>query len=99
MEQTAIEVARNQAEQTARSMMAVRKVESASLDPAKVAEEEGLDTETFMKWGIYLSQPQKMEHPFLKQWLSRGGSDEEAGRIAAEFQKLVLDVIAEKRPP
>ena len=102
MEGTAIEVARSMAQQTSRFMMAVRRVQFASprIDPAKVAEEEKLDVETLMRWGRYLSQPKKIEHPFLKTWFNLmaggGGSDEEAARLAGEFQKLVLDVIEEK---
>jgi cytochrome c553 len=95
-----IDVARVLAEQTSRYMMAVRRVELHKLKPAKVAEEEKLDTGTFLRWGRYLSTPRKIEHPFLRPWHSMmamgGGSDEEAKRIADEFQKLVLDVIAEK---
>src|SRR5439155_11467655 len=82
--------------------MAVRRVEMAKpkLNPAKVAEEEKLDPETLVRWGRYLSAPQKIEHPFLRSWFTLmaagGGSDEDARRLAAEFQRLVLDVIAEK---
>ena len=102
MERTAIEVATSQAGQTSRYLMAFRRVQMSNprLDPAKVAEEEKLDTETLLRWGRYLIQPQKMEHPFLKPWISLmaagGGSDDEARRVSGEFQKLVLDVIAEK---
>jgi cytochrome c553 len=102
MEQTAIDVARTLAGQTARFLMAVRRVEIArpKLNPAKVADEEKLDAETLVRWGRYLSAPQKIEHPFLKPWFalmaSGGGSDQEARRVAEEFQSLVLDVIAEK---
>jgi hypothetical protein len=98
-----IDVAKALAEQTSHYMMALRKVQLARLDPsevAKVAQEEKLDTETFMRWGRYLSAPRKIEHPFLKPWFAMmstgGGSDEEARRLADEFQKLVLQVIAEK---
>src|SRR5262249_14281214 len=102
MEQTAVAVATTLAGETARFMMAVRKVELSrpKLNPAKVAEEEKLDGETLVRWGRYHAAPQKIEHPFLKRWCelmaSGGGSDEEARRVADEFQKLVLDIIAEK---
>ena len=56
------------------------------LDPAKVAAEENLDAETLMRWGKYLSQPRKIEHPFLKPWVAMmangGGSGDEAARLA-----------------
>ena len=82
--------------------MAFRKVQLANPrpNPAKVAEEEKLDAETLIRWGQYLIQPRKIEYPFLKPWFdlmaSGGGSVEQAERLANEFQKLVLDVIAEK---
>jgi hypothetical protein len=95
--QARIDVAKTLAADTARYMMAVRKVMTSTPrpNPAKVAQEENLDAETLLRWGRYLSAPQKMEHPFLKPWLS-AASETEALRLAREFQQLVLDVIAEK---
>ena len=102
MAQTQIDVASRLAAQTARYLMSVRKVmlTTPRPDPGKAAEAAGLDPETFVRWGRYLSAPQKIEHPFLKPWFTLlaagGGSDTEAKRLAEDFQKLVLDVIAEK---
>ncbi len=100
--QAQIEVASRLAAQTARYMMGVRKVilTQPRPDPVKTAEAAGLDPETFLRWGRYLAAPQKIEHPFLKPWYALlaagGGADGEAKRAAEEFQKLVMDVIAEK---
>jgi cytochrome c553 len=100
--QTQVEVASRLAAQTAKYLMAFRKVvlSKPRPDPARVAEAEGLDSETFVRWGRYLSAPQKIEHPFLRPWLELlargGGTDAEAKRTAEEFEKLVLDVIREK---
>ena len=100
--QAQIEVATRLAGQTARYLLGVRKVmlSKPRPDPARVAEAAGLDPETFLRWGRYLSAPQKIEHPYLKPWFallaSGGGPDAEAKRVAEEFQKLVLEVIAEK---
>jgi mono/diheme cytochrome c family protein len=102
MEQAKLDVAKALAGQTSRFLMAARRLQLAHPRPdvATLAGEEKLDAETLVRWLIYLSQPQRIEHPFLKPWFhlmeSGGGSDEEALRIAADFQKLVLDVFAEK---
>jgi mono/diheme cytochrome c family protein len=100
--QTRIDIATRLAAQTARYMLAVRKVMMSNPrpDPVKVAEAANLDPETLVRWGRYLSAPQKIEHPFLKPWYALmaagGGSDAEAKRAAEEFQKVVLEVISEK---
>jgi hypothetical protein len=65
-----------------------------------LAEQENLDPDTFFRWIKYLSDPKKIEHPFLKPWFALiargGGTDEEAQGAAEEFRKLVLDVIDER---
>jgi cytochrome c553 len=103
MEDATIEVAESLAQQTSRFLMATRKIQTSKekLDPAKVAEEEKLDADTLKRWVKYISAPKKMEHPFLKPWFALlakgGGPDDEAQRVADDFQKLVLDVITEKK--
>ena len=99
--QARIDVARTLAADTARYMLAVRRVQKTpGLKPAEVAAEEKLDPETLLRWGRYLTNSRKIEHPFLAPWftlmLQGGGSDAEAARLAADFQKLVLSVIDEK---
>jgi len=91
------------ASQAATYMMAARRVlmSNPRLDAAKVAEEQKLDTETFQRWVKYLADPGRREHPYLREWdrlmASGGGSEEEARRLAGEFQKLVLAVIADRQ--
>ncbi len=65
----------------------------------KVAEEKELDTETLERWVKYLMDPLK-EHPYLQDWnalVVRGGTVDEARRVAGQFQKVVLTIIAEKK--
>ena len=102
VEQANMEVTTTLARQTARFLIAFRKVQLANPrpNPANVAEDEKLDAEILIRWGRYLIQPRKIEYPFLKPWFDLmaggGGSVEQAERLANEFQKLVLGVIAEK---
>ena len=100
--QLRLEVARRLAGQIPQYFMAVRKLQLTRppLDPRQVVEEANLDPETFVRWARYLAEPKKIEYPFLKPWFALiaqgGGTDEEALRLAEEFRKLVLDVIAER---
>ena len=102
VDQLRIEVARMLAGQIPQYLLAVRKLQFTRpiLDPRKVAEEEKLDADTLFRWIKYLSDPKKIEHPFLKPWFALiargGGTGEEAQRIAEDFRKLVLDVIDER---
>ena len=101
METSVIDVAEAQARQLARYMMAGRRIlqSKAKLDPAAVAAEEQLDSTTLKRWIKYLGVKER-EHPFLREWdalLAHGGSDAEAQRLAEQFQKLVLEIIVEKR--
>jgi len=91
------------ASQTAGYMMAARHVllSNPRIDAAKVAGEEKLDTETLQRWVKYLADPGKREHPYLRAWdrlmASGGGSENEARRLATDFQNLVQGVIADKQ--
>jgi hypothetical protein len=91
------------ASQTERYMMAARQVliMKPRPDAAKVAAELKLDTETFQRWVKYLADPSKREHPYLRDWdrliASGGGSEDDARRLATEFQKLLQTVIADKK--
>jgi mono/diheme cytochrome c family protein len=65
----------------------------------QVAATDGLDLETLRRWIRYLKRKDH-EHPHLKAWndlLARGGDLEEARRVAAEFQAVVLQVHKEIR--
>ena len=88
------------ARKTSRYLVAAWKVlRGPKLELQKVAEEGKLDVETLERWVKYLENPQK-EHPYLKEWnelMARGGTVDEARRVADEFQNLVLTVIAQKK--
>ena len=95
-----IDVAEAAAQQTSRYMMAGRKVllSKPQLDPGAVAAEEGLDLPTFQRWIKYLKASER-DHPYLREWdalLARGGGEEDAQRLADQFQNVVLEVIVEK---
>jgi Protein of unknown function (DUF1553)/Protein of unknown function (DUF1549)/Planctomycete cytochrome C len=101
METSVIDVAETFARQTSRYMMTSRRIlqSKAKLDSAAVAAEEKLDPQALQGWVKYLSAKER-QHPYLREWdslLARGGSDAEAQRLAEQFQKLVLTIIAEKR--
>ena len=102
METSAIDVAEAQARQLSRYMMAGRKVllSQPKLVSAAVAAEEKLDPPTLERWIKYLSVKER-QHPYLRDWdaliAHGGGTDAEAQRLAEQFQKLVLAIIAEKR--
>src|SRR5207249_882585 len=70
------------------------------IDVAAVAAEEKLNPEISKRWVKYLGVKER-DHPYLREWdammAGGGGKDDEAQRLAGEFQKLVLAVIAEKR--
>jgi len=74
------------------------------LGPPKVgtgqaAYQEELDCDLLERWTAYLSRPHK-DYPYLQDWhalLSRGGSYEQANKIGAEFQQMVLAVLLEKK--
>ncbi|MEP6538166.1 MAG: PSD1 and planctomycete cytochrome C domain-containing protein [Bryobacteraceae bacterium] len=62
----------------------------------EAAKNDGLDAETLDRWIAYLRKDH--EHTHLKQWtamLKRGGSLEEAQKLAVEFQATVLSVATE----
>ena len=101
METSVIDVAETFARQTARYMLAGRRIlqSKPKLDPAAIAAEEKLDPMALQRWVKYLGAKER-QHPYLRDWdglLARGGSDAEAQRLAEQFQKLVLTIIAEKR--
>ena len=101
LETTTIDVASRSAQNTVRYMMAGRKVllSASKLDPATIASADGLDLPAFQRWIKYLRNTER-EHPYLKAWdahMARRGGDDEAQRLAGDFQELVIDVIREKK--
>jgi mono/diheme cytochrome c family protein len=94
-------VAETLAGQAARYMMAGRTVLTASprKDAKLVAREEGLDARTLERWVNYLTEPEKRQHPYLKEWDAalKGADDQAAERLAGQFQELLLTVIATRK--
>lgn len=92
-------VAQDLAGQTARYMMAARRVLSAAADPKSLARDEKLDELTLERWVKYLGRPSDRQHPYLTAWdaAMKGSGDAAALKEAARFQELVLAVIAAKK--
>jgi hypothetical protein len=65
----------------------------------RVASREKLDYELFDRWVKFLSRPPKY-YPYLAKWqemVKEGGSQEQAKKLAEEFQDVLLDVMFEAR--
>jgi hypothetical protein len=68
-------------------------------DVAAVASRDKLDFELFSRWVKFLAKPPKF-YPFLTKWqemVKAGGSEEEAKKLADDFQSLLLEVMFEQR--
>ena len=68
-------------------------------DQAKVADDEKLDYELFDRWLKFLAKPPKF-YPYLTKWqemVKSGGTEDEAKKLADEFQALLLDVMFERK--
>lgn len=68
-------------------------------DKARVVDAEKLDYELFDRWLAFLERPPTF-YPHLTPWqemITRGGTVAEAGKLADEFQALVVDLLIEKR--
>jgi hypothetical protein len=66
---------------------------------AKVANEGKLDYELFDRWLKFAAKPPKF-YPYFVAWqamIKRGGTAEEAKKLADEFQQLLLDVLFESK--
>jgi hypothetical protein len=94
------QLAQTLAFQAARYMRAAWKVQGAPKeDPGITAAREKLDFELFTRWLRFLAKP-PLFYPHLVKWqamVKEGGSDEEAKRLAGEFQDLLLEVMFEQR--
>jgi cytochrome c553 len=65
----------------------------------RVASREKLDYELFDRWVKFLGKPPKY-YPYLTKWqamVKEGGSEEEAKKLAEEFQDVLLGVMFEAR--
>jgi mono/diheme cytochrome c family protein len=68
-------------------------------DKARVVDEEKLDFELFDRWLRFLAKPPKF-YPYLKDWqamIAKGGSADEAKKLAQTFQALLLEIMFEKK--
>lgn len=66
---------------------------------SKVLDENKLDYELMQRWLKFVARPPKY-YPYLKDWqamIQRGGTAEEAKKLADDFQALLLDVMFEKK--
>jgi mono/diheme cytochrome c family protein len=65
----------------------------------KVLDSNKLDYELLERWVKFLSRPPKY-YPFLKDWqamMARGGTEQEARKLAEEFQNLLMSVLIEHK--
>ena len=65
----------------------------------KVVEEEKLDYELLDRFVKFLAKPPRF-YPYLEAWqamIKKGGSKEQAKKLAEEFQSLVTEVMFDKR--
>ena len=85
---------------TSRYLLATWKsLQDQDLSRAQLARAEEIDPELLEAWFAYLTSEDK-QHPYLQAWdklRARGGTLEEATRIAEEFQALALAIFAEKK--
>ncbi len=64
-----------------------------------VTQEQKLDYELFDRWLKFLAKPPKF-YPYLAKWqemIKRGGTADEAKKLADEFQAALLDVMFERK--
>jgi mono/diheme cytochrome c family protein len=65
----------------------------------RVASRDKLDYELLDRWVKFVQKPPQF-YPYLKQWqemIKAGGSEDEAKKLADEFQELLLEVMFEAR--
>ena len=100
METESRQLAETLALQSARYMRASWKVlGEPKEDVSVVAGRDKVDFELLTRWVRFLAKPPKF-YPFLTKWqemVKDGGSEEEAKKLADEFQSLILEVMFEQR--
>jgi hypothetical protein len=86
--------------QASRYMRAAWKVQGEPKEDAGlVAAREKVDFELFTRWLRFLAKP-PLFYPYLAEWqamVKGGGTEDEAKRLAGEFQELLLEVMFEQR--
>jgi len=94
------QLARVLGRESARYMVGAFKVTGEpELTPAEAVNEEQLDLETLERWIRFLAKEPK-HYPYLKDWqamIASGGTPEEAKRLAESFQRLLVEIGAEKK--
>ena len=99
VERQAEQVADILAAQTSRYLVAAWKVtRGLQPDAAAAAAEARLHKPTLERWIQYLREPK--EHHYLAEWdkmMARGGTGQEAQKLAENFQTAVLAIIREKK--
>ena len=85
---------------TSKYMQAAWKVTGEPKDPVgRVVDQEKLDYEVFDRWIAFLAKPPRF-YPYLKDWqemIKRGGTAEEAKKLADTFQALLVEVMFAKK--
>jgi len=86
--------------QTSKYMQAVwRVVGEPKEDLNEVIEKNKLDYELTQRWIKFLARPPRY-YPFLKDWqamIQKGGTADQAKKLAEGFQSLLLDVLFERK--
>lgn len=100
MQTESSQLAETLALQSSKYMVAAWKVTGdPKQDAAQVAATDKLDYELLQRWIRFLGKPPKF-YPYLKKWqemVKDGGTEDEAKKLAGEFQDLVVDVMFEAR--
>jgi mono/diheme cytochrome c family protein len=95
-----VQLAQTLAFQSAKYMQAVWRVTGEpKADKNSVIQSGKLDYELFDRWMRFLSKPPTF-YPNLKNWqemVKRGGTADEAKRLAEDFQKTLLDLILARK--
>ena len=68
-------------------------------DTARVAARDKLDFELLDRWVRFVTKPPRF-YPYLQKWqamLKEGGSEDEAKKLADDFQELLLEIMFEAR--
>ena len=85
---------------TAKYLQAAWRVTGEPKEPvSRVADQEKLDYELFDRWIAFLAKPPRF-YPYLRDWqemIKRGGTADEAKKLADTFQSLLLEVMFAKK--
>ena len=85
------------AHQTAKYMVSAWRVSGEpKMQVEAVASKDKVDPEMLERWVEYLKAPKK-HYPYLKDWqamIATGGSEDQAKELAADYQQLVLKIMA-----